>query len=92
VVIYKYFHFISNNPLSSPAWRDALNDAPSPVGEGWEGGKNIFSNNCLIHDCRYSYYLFEDNFIFCNIDSSESAPNVALFQRVGVRLLTFKTD
>ncbi len=38
MLIFKYFHFISNNPLSRfPQGGKACLGAPSPVGEGWEG-------------------------------------------------------
>jgi hypothetical protein len=41
MLIIKYFHRISNNPLSRfPQGGKALLSAPSPVGEGWEGGIN----------------------------------------------------
>jgi len=40
---------IKNNPLSRfPQGGKALLSAPSPVGEGWEGGIN---NKALIADC-----------------------------------------
>jgi hypothetical protein len=43
MLITKYFHRISNNPLSRPALREAFHGAPSPLGEvpiaiGREGG------------------------------------------------------
>jgi hypothetical protein len=97
MLISKYFHFISNNPLSRFPQRRAerlkialqaiLAKAPdcrivhrsswplpkisqranfltvgSPVGEGWEGGKNYLSNYCFIHDCRYSYNIIMRTF------------------------------
>lgn len=41
MLITKYLHFVLNNPLSRfPQGRKALLSAPSPVGEGWEGGIN----------------------------------------------------
>ena len=56
MLITKYFYFISNDPLSRfPQGGKALNDAPSPLGEGWEGGKKYSFNYCFIHDSRYSY-------------------------------------
>jgi hypothetical protein len=39
MLIIKYLHFILNNPPSRfPQGGKALLSAPSPVGEGWEGG------------------------------------------------------
>ena len=39
MLIAKNFRFISNNPLSRfPQGGKAFYNAPSPVGEGWEGG------------------------------------------------------
>jgi hypothetical protein len=55
MLISKYFHFVSNNPLSRfPQGGKALHGTPSPVGEGWEGGKNYLSNYFFIHDSRKS--------------------------------------
>jgi len=37
--VFKDFHFISTNPLFYfPQGGKALHSAPSPLGEGWEGG------------------------------------------------------
>jgi len=56
MLISKYFHFISNNPLSRfPQGGKAIHIAPSPVGEGWEGGKNYLSNYGFVQDYRYSF-------------------------------------
>jgi hypothetical protein len=42
MLITKYFYLISNDPLSCfPQGGKALYDAPSPLGEGWEGGNNM---------------------------------------------------
>jgi hypothetical protein len=47
--IIKYLCFVSNNPLSRfPQGGKALFGAPSPLGEGWEGGPNDL----------IKYYLF----------------------------------
>jgi len=41
MLIINYIHFILNYPLSRfPHGGNALFSAPSPVGEGWEGGIN----------------------------------------------------
>jgi len=41
MLIINYFHFVLNDPLSRfPQRGKALFSAPSPVGEGWEGGLN----------------------------------------------------
>jgi len=41
MLIISHFHFVLNNPLSRfPQGGKALLSAPSPVGEGWEGGLN----------------------------------------------------
>ena len=37
-LIINSFHINLNYPLSRPAIREALLSAPSPLGEGWEGG------------------------------------------------------
>ena len=53
MLIIKYFNFILNNPLSRfPQGGKALLSAPSPVGEGWEGG---IKNKTLL--------LIADNYI-----------------------------
>jgi len=48
MLIYKYLIIISNYPLSRfPLGEKLKFSAPSPVGEGWEGGKkqlNLLSN------------------------------------------------
>jgi len=55
MLISRYFQFFSFNPLSRfPQGGKALYGAPSPVGEGWEGGHNYLGNYCFIHDCQYS--------------------------------------
>jgi hypothetical protein len=55
MLISRHFHFIAFYPLSRfPQRGKALHCAPSPVGEGWEGGHKYLSNYCLIHDRRYS--------------------------------------
>jgi hypothetical protein len=47
-------------PLSRfPQRGKALYGAPSPVGEGWEGGHNYLSNYCFIYDFRYSKIYFK---------------------------------
>jgi len=41
MLIINHFHFVLNNPLSRfPQGGKDLLSAPSPVGEGWEGGLN----------------------------------------------------
>ena len=41
MLITKYLLIVSDNPLSRfPHGGKALLSAPSPVGEGWEGGSN----------------------------------------------------
>jgi len=41
MLISRYIHSVSNNPLSRfPQGGKALPGAPSPVGEGWDGGNN----------------------------------------------------
>jgi len=53
MLIYKYIHFLSNNPLSCfPQGGKALLGAPSPMGEGWVGGKNSLRNYWFIYDWR----------------------------------------
>ena len=48
MLITKYLQFVSNNPLSRfPHRGKALFAAPSPLGEGWEGGSNDLVKNCL---------------------------------------------
>jgi hypothetical protein len=65
MLISRYFHFISFNPLSRfPQRGKALHGAPSPVGEGWEGGHNYLCNDCFIYDSRYSYILFNKQILF----------------------------
>jgi hypothetical protein len=60
MLITKYFHRIPNNPLSRfPQGGKAFHGAPSPLGEGWEGGNKYSFNDCFVHDCRYSYYLLQ---------------------------------
>jgi len=50
-----YFHFVAFYPLSRfPQGGKALHGAPSPLGEGWEGGHKYLSNCCFIQDYRYS--------------------------------------
>ena len=56
MLIINSFHIILNNPLSRfPQGGKALFSAPSPMGEGWEGGNNCLGNYWFIHDNRYSY-------------------------------------
>ena len=51
-----YLHFLSNNPLSCPARRDALLGAPSPWGKVWEGGNKYLRNYFFIHDTDCHFY------------------------------------
>ena len=53
MLIIKYLLQVSNNPLSRfPHGGKALFSAPSPLGEGWEGGLNDLIKYCFILDSR----------------------------------------
>ena len=59
MLITKYICIVSGNPLSRfPHGGKALISAPSPLGEGWEGGLNDLVKYCLflIPDTHIIYY------------------------------------
>ena len=52
---YKYINFVFNDPLSRfPHGGKALFSAPSPMGEGWEGGIITYQKIvlCIIPDTQ----------------------------------------
>jgi hypothetical protein len=53
MLITKYLLLVSNNPLSRfPHGGKALFGAPSPLGEGWEGGSKNIIKYFFILDTR----------------------------------------
>ena len=47
MLIYRYFRFILIDPLSR---FPQGGKAPSPLGEGWEGGNDYINYYCFIRD------------------------------------------